>query len=280
MSGLSQEARALIDGVADLDAPSAADKLRIQKRLSMQLGAAAFAAALTAASVPLATTGAAAPALASGAEAAAASIAPKAIWLGGWGKALLSALALGGVSVALWLGTGQTTPAPTPHVGPSPLGAQQAASAVEAALVEAPFEARGSAREQSQELPSAAPAAPLAAPTPEARAMHANTKPKSRAKLGEAPSPEAAQPDTLGAELALLGRAQSALRAGRAQEALALAAQHRAQFPEGAMKEERMGVAALAQCALGGARDEAQAFLKLASGSPLAARVRKACGLP
>jgi hypothetical protein len=59
-----------------------------------------------------------------------------------------------------------------------------------------------------------------------------------------------------------------------------LAAQHRAQFPEGAMKQERMGVAALAQCALGDARDEALAFLKLASGSPLAARVRKACGLP
>lgn len=265
MSGLSQEARALIDGVVELDAPSPFDKARIQQRLSVQLGAAAFAATL----VPLASAGGAAPlASASSSVAAAAtsaSLAPKAAWLGGLGKALLSAAALGGLSVALWLGTNQSGPAPGPHALPSA-----------AAVANAP------ALPSVVEAPSAAPAAESVAsvaPESEPVALRAAARPKTRAKL--APDSALAAPtDTLGAELILLGRAQAALRAGRSQEALSLAAQHRAQFPEGAMKQERMGVAALAQCALGGARDEAQAFLQLASGSPLAARVRKACGLP
>jgi hypothetical protein len=46
------------------------------------------------------------------------------------------------------------------------------------------------------------------------------------------------------------------------------------------MKEERLGIEALAGCALG--RDykaQAEAFLRGATGSPLRARVQKACGI-
>ncbi|HEX6244785.1 MAG TPA: hypothetical protein VFZ61_27890, partial [Polyangiales bacterium] len=97
MSGLSQEARALIEGTAELDEPSASDKSRIQQRLMLQLGAAAFASSM----LPGGATAVGSGAVGSGATQAAAaskglgSIAPKGFWLSGAGKALLGAAALG-----------------------------------------------------------------------------------------------------------------------------------------------------------------------------------------
>jgi hypothetical protein len=93
-------------------------------------------------------------------------------------------------------------------------------------------------------------------------------------------APDAPAPSTLGQELKLLAEAQAALRADAPQRALALVAQHRASFPNGVMKEERQGIEALASCALGrDYRAQAEQFLKSAQSSPLAARVRKACGI-
>jgi hypothetical protein len=90
----------------------------------------------------------------------------------------------------------------------------------------------------------------------------------------------AAQASTLGAELKMLGEAQAALRAGAPEHALALAAEHRASYPTGVMKEERDGIEVLAGCALGrDYRAQAEAFVRSAQSSPLTARVRKACGL-
>jgi hypothetical protein len=85
---------------------------------------------------------------------------------------------------------------------------------------------------------------------------------------------------SLGPELALLAEAQAALRAGHPEQALALSHQHQARFPEGVLREERLGIEALAECDLG-RKDSAhaQVFLRATPGSPLAARVRKACGL-
>jgi hypothetical protein len=121
-----------------------------------------------------------------------------------------------------------------------------------------------------------------AAPAPAPELARPISPPRSAGRVKPAVAPQAAAPaDTLGDELALLGRAHAALRAGRFQEALALTTEHRSRFPEGVMREERMGVAALAECGLSPAqREAAQAFLKQAAGSPLAARVRKACELP
>jgi hypothetical protein len=46
------------------------------------------------------------------------------------------------------------------------------------------------------------------------------------------------------------------------------------------MKEERLGIEALAGCALGrDYRAQAEAFLRVAKSSPLIARVQKACGI-
>jgi len=257
MSGLSQEARALIDDVSDLDAPSTADKARIQQRLRVQLGAAAFAATL----LPTAAH--------SGASAASSAslAAPKGAWLGGMGKALLSVAALGGLGMALWLGTG--TPA-APQL-PAQAPAQPASRATSVSQPEvAPV-----AVQQPAEMPELAPAS-----VPEPSPAPVRTQSKARASAASVAAP-AAKADTLAAELALLGRAQAALRAGRAAEAQSLAAEHRTTYPGGLMKEERMGVAALAECALSPEnRTEAKAFLAAAANSPLAARVRKACNLP
>jgi hypothetical protein len=257
MSGLSQEARALIDDVSDLDAPSAADKARIQQRLRVQLGAAAFAATL----LPAATH--------SGASAASSAslAAPKGAWLGAVGKAVLSAAALGSLGLALWVGKG------APAAPREPTRAPDHAAAP-------PAEVR---QQEVTRGAVAAPESPELAPTsvPELPKTHGRALLKPRAGAGAAQAPAAKQVDTLAEELALLGRAQAALRAGRATEAQSLAAEHRVTYPNGLMKEERMGVAALAECALSPEnRAEAKAFLAAAANSPLAARVRKACNLP
>lgn len=68
-----------------------------------------------------------------------------------------------------------------------------------------------------------------------------------------APRPEQADQDSLAAELALLSRARAALNAGRYDEALAIAAEHAAEFPSGVLAPERRAVASRARCRQGAA---------------------------
>lgn len=270
MSGLSQEARALIEGTLELDEPSAGDKSRIQQRLMLQLGAAAFAAS----ALSGATAGGSGAAVGGGMTQAAGvaskglgSIAPKGFWLSGLGKALVGAAALGGIGIAWWA----AAPTPSQELAQAPRTLAPVvapAPAVVPELAPAPAEAV-----PAQLVQDPAPAVAATSPRPSAKA-------RSRIVAAE-PKPAEQASGTLKAELALLGRAQAALRAGRYQEALSLTGEHRSQFPDGMMKEERMGVAALAACALSPERrQEAEVFLKQAASSPLAARVKKACNLP
>jgi hypothetical protein len=71
------------------------------------------------------------------------------------------------------------------------------------------------------------------------------------------------------------------LRDGQHARALQLLHEHGARFPAGILSEERMGLEAIARCSLGqtveGQR-AARAFAARAPGSPLAERVRAACG--
>src|SRR5690606_35978584 len=81
-------------------------------------------------------------------------------------------------------------------------------------------------------------------------------------------------------EMALLQRAQAALRDGRASDALELLAQHAETFVHGSMVEERQALRVLALCASGeAARGSAEAatFLRAHPRSTYAARVRTAC---
>lgn len=261
MSELSQEARALIDSVSTLDDPSADDRTRIRKRLAVQLGASAFAVG-TVADVAGVTS-----------KAVAAS---KSGLFGTAGKAALCAGALcvaGSIWLLDWHGEPASSKAPRPSVS-----ARQAQ--VAAAVVPAAAPATGTAAAEPAQAVQPGPA-------------EASPRVRRRAAAVEADAPAQAEPvavSSLPAELSLLGRAQAALRAGNPAQALAIAREHEATFPEGVLKEERLGVAALSECTLSSAesaelgshasaRKHAQAFLAAAPSSPLAARVRKACGL-
>jgi hypothetical protein len=115
-----------------------------------------------------------------------------------------------------------------------------------------------------------APAAPEAPAPREGRVR--------RAPVETAPS---ASPD-LEAEMKLIRSADSALRAGRTSEALALLATHSKAHPKGLLTQERRGLDVLARCqSNAGPRSlkAAEAFLSAAPRSPLSPRIRSACGI-
>ena len=88
--------------------------------------------------------------------------------------------------------------------------------------------------------------------------------------------------DTLGDELELLHRAQSAWRAKDAAQAMTLLDQHRTRFPRSELKLERDGLRVLTLCELG-QKPEAKALahklLERAPRSPLRATIEESCAL-
>lgn len=82
-------------------------------------------------------------------------------------------------------------------------------------------------------------------------------------------------------ELELVRAALTALRDAEPARAMQFLESHAQQFPHGSMVRERLGLRVVSLCALGqgeSGRKEQAAFLKLDSSSPLAKRVRAACG--
>ena len=115
---------------------------------------------------------------------------------------------------------------------------------------------------------------PRAAPVVEAPAA---VKPPARARRVERPV-AAAPASTLAAETTLLRDADRALRAGDTATALARLDEHAARFPHGVLAPERVGERLVVLCELGAADPRAVSqFLAARVGSPLAARVRRAC---
>jgi hypothetical protein len=84
--------------------------------------------------------------------------------------------------------------------------------------------------------------------------------------------------DRLAEEVALLSRATSALRAGRANDALKTLNEHQSKFPKGLLSEERRAARAQALCALGRRPEAERELAKLSPTSPQAARARQMCG--
>ena len=95
-------------------------------------------------------------------------------------------------------------------------------------------------------------------------------------------APPSAATDQIVEESMLLRRANAALASGDPTTALALVSDHARRFPGGSLSQEREGARAVALCAAG-RRSEgaaaAEAFLASSPRSPLAERVRVACGL-
>lgn len=142
---------------------------------------------------------------------------------------------------------------------------------------------------QPKAQPSVVPPAhraPVAVPA--AKPVSVESAPVAVRETAPSPKEPAAAParrpaDRLAQEVALLSRATSALRSGRADEALKALAEHQRQFPKGMLSEERRAARAQALCTLGRhseARADLATLAKTAPQSPQAARARQACGKP
>jgi hypothetical protein len=124
-----------------------------------------------------------------------------------------------------------------------------------------------------------------AAPTPEPSAAPEPApvaKPASPAFVPAVP-PSGARAPALADEVALLQRAEGALRDGKPEQALSVLSEHARQFPRGELRAERTAARIAALCALhrqAEARRDAASFLRQWPGSPLAAQVRASCAAP
>jgi hypothetical protein len=135
--------------------------------------------------------------------------------------------------------------------------------------------------------PLVAPAAPVVTPEDVKLEEEAPATVKSPRTLPRVPHAEVDKEKALveptaadlEAEMKLIRGADAALRAGRANEALSLLAQHQAEHPHASLAHEREGLRAIANCQLGAAGSSATAerFLAHAPHSPLAPRLRSAC---
>jgi hypothetical protein len=116
---------------------------------------------------------------------------------------------------------------------------------------------------------------PEATAPPAVESARPTSVPRKRAverKVAATPS------STLADETALLRQADRALRAGDRSAALASLDDHAARFPAGALAMERTALRLVVSCELGVAQQGTVAsYLAEHPGSPLAARVRRAC---
>jgi hypothetical protein len=126
--------------------------------------------------------------------------------------------------------------------------------------------------------PAVVHVAPVIEPPPALEAPSAPAKVAPRTHRPAARHEAVDDARALGAETALLRDADRALRAGDTATALARLDEHAARFPKGALAPERAAERLIVLCQLGVADPRAVSqFLAERSGSPLAARVRRAC---
>jgi hypothetical protein len=163
---------------------------------------------------------------------------------------LVTSLTVGAVLVggtALWL------------LRPSASQTQLAPAVSASALVEPP--------EVKQMVAPAIETQTPVAPEP-ARSAKPPTEPKAPAQPAE---------DALAQEVALLSRATSNLRAGRAGAALKLLDEHQRKFPNGMLAVERRAVRAQALCTLKRVGEGRAELAQLAPQSPAAGRAKQLC---
>ncbi|AUX29798.1 MULTISPECIES: hypothetical protein [Sorangium] len=171
----------------------------------------------------------------------------------------------------------------------APPPAEASASAEESASAESRAAAQASASAGANAPPPASDAAQASAAPGAGAAAQASAAPAatvaSRAPASRAPAPgtAAARPgaEGLDAEIALLRDAQQALQAGQFAQALSKLNEHGSRYPRGVLSTEREASRAIALCRSGRAaagRAIAAKLLAQSPGSPLATRVRAACG--
>jgi hypothetical protein len=259
MNELNRDARELLSSLGDADGPSGAQVARMKRKLGLALGAAGGVVAVAGA------TGAA-KAAAGAAAAAAAGAGAKA---GGTGLGgLLSVFALGAAA-----GVGVSTssavvrnffeaPAPAHVIAAAPVSAPPVRARSDAPVAPgAPAVAPEAPPELALSAPSAAPAAASPAPGPVSSSVPTEA--------------------TLGPEVELVIAAKRELTLGRPYQALALVERLATEFPNGALREERILLKVLGLCAVGQvdhARRLAREFAATSPRSPLLPRLERSCG--
>jgi hypothetical protein len=188
-----------------------------------------------------------------------------------------------GFGAGYWLGTqhpqpggatpfgGESVPAapaaappPEPPRAPAPSVAPTEPSSAEDTLARVATDGRGGgAAAQLSAETSAQPRVPVGAEQRSARS----------------PAPRASRKPGFSEELALLQRAERALRAGEAELALSFVSELERRYPESPFREERGAARVMAECALGrpGARDRAVTFLRDRPASVYSDRVHQLC---
>ena len=306
---LEYEAREILDAARGADDPTPADRERIRRALAATLAAAAASGASTAAASSAAaassgvassaagiTSGSSVAAAVTSTTSASAGAATSAATLGGavagagaleaagvvslgavGAKALAGVAALGIVVGTTFAVAGDPSPVPsssavlaepareTPPALPArppslvePVVVDEVVAAPTDEVVAAPMEEPGAAVVES----------PVDEPRPARRRVR---RPRVREPAARELAPT---PDTLREELALLERANRALRNGdHAGVRLALG-EHRARFPQGSLSIERRGLEALLACELN-ERGSAESFVAAHGRAPVARRVAR-----
>lgn len=286
MSELGPEARALIESTRDGDDPSELDRARLRNRLGVALAAAATTAAVSAAA-PAAATSVTASAATASATATKAAIGAQ-VAAGAQAVVATSVTAKIGVAVTVAVISVAGSGVVLKNELSAPVGAREPAAQV------APRSARAKRRATPE------PIAPkvIAAPAPEAPAVLAEPqlpvveapvinaaklaapKPVLRPKVSE-PAPATDElPPSMHTEIQLLSFAQGALRERDYDRALSLLADHATRFPNGVLALERDAVRAITLCSAGSVasgRGAAEALAARIAGTPLAARLERAC---
>ncbi|HMA93477.1 MAG TPA: hypothetical protein VKP30_12370 [Polyangiaceae bacterium] len=177
--------------------------------------------------------------------------------LGGWGKGLLLASSLAGAGVGTWyLQASQKT-------------------------VDSPLRRSNAVLDSGSTQTKAPPAS--VADEPSARAPSEEHSAESEKTRVTTKAASRGAPSTLEAELALLGKAQHALKSGQPNDALRALDEHARRFPSGVLSAERTGVKPVALCQAGRldeGRAAARSYLRVVPNSVLSKRIRVACQLP
>jgi hypothetical protein len=271
---MSPDARELFDaGRAGVD-PSSEVRARVRATLIERLGP---AAAMVAVSISASASASA------GAGAGGGTALLKVVSLCALGGALLG----GGYTAVHRLSTREIVVTP----GEPAAVARPQAVAVSPMSPVSPQPAQGPMAVEAPPL-AAAPATPSRPRLPTTTAQsHAGPPPGARDDTAASPADlqanaprssgigAVAPVDGLQAELGLVRAAHDALRAGQPAAALARTEEHRREYPDGALSEERDALRVCAICALGrgDAETEAQAFLASHPSSPFVTRIREAC---
>jgi len=249
VSEFGPESKALFGAARTGLEPMPADRARIGRALETRLGVALFTASASVSAT-------------AGAAGAAAGTSSTLVAVAKWvGIGLL--VGVGGASGYAVVAGGRAQ-APASPTRLSALSAVHPASSSAGPS--------GAAPERVVAAPPVVPPVPARSPAPD--------EGREKAPAASAAAPEPQPSAHVGAEAALLRRADEALRAGDANRALVLLREHSLRFPSGILAEERSAELVTTLCRLGRSAEagrEAEHFLRTTPDSPLAASVRSSC---